>query len=132
MTDEKKSYRVTDRRHFSPDGDAVATDPREEEAAPDSPASVSAPTTDSAPMAGDAPADLMSLVMSLASQAGLLLTGGEGVAADLKGAKWLISILEMLRDKTEGRRTSAESEALDAVLYELRMAFVARSRAGGA
>ena len=69
---------------------------------------------------------------SLGAQAGLLLGGEEGAPPDLNGAKWLISILEMLRDKTEGRRTQEETDSLEAILFELRMAYIERTRAGGA
>ena len=41
------------------------------------------------------------------------------------------AILEMLSDKTEGRRTPQEDEVLKGLLYELRMAYVEKSRAGG-
>jgi hypothetical protein len=44
----------------------------------------------------------------------------------------VIGLLEVLRDKTEGRRTPEEDGLLDSILYELRMAYVARTRAGGA
>jgi hypothetical protein len=79
-------------------------------------------------------ATFTAFVMSLGAQASMLLGGVEGAQADLDGARWLISILEMLREKTEGRRTAEETEALDAILYELRMGYVhaQRSRAGGA
>jgi hypothetical protein len=44
----------------------------------------------------------------------------------------MIAILEMLRDKTEGRRTPDEDAVLDGLLYELRMGYVAVARAVGA
>ena len=44
----------------------------------------------------------------------------------------MIGVLDMLKDKTEGRRTPAEDEILDGLLYELRMAYVTRAREGGA
>jgi hypothetical protein len=129
MTDEKKNYRVTDRRHFSPDAESVATDLRSEEAdaaampSPEPSADIGGP---------DLPADFIALIITLGTQAGLLLGGAEGTKPDLKGARWLISILEMLQGKTEGRLTPEESEALERLLYELRLAYVARTRTGGA
>lgn len=39
-------------------------------------------------------------------------------------ARQSIDTLEMLRTRTEGNRTTAESEMLEAVLYELRMSFL--------
>jgi hypothetical protein len=38
----------------------------------------------------------------------------------------------MLKDKTEGRRTAAEDALLDEFLFQLRMAYVEKTRAGGA
>jgi hypothetical protein len=38
----------------------------------------------------------------------------------------------VLREKTEGRRTPDEDRILEGILYELRMAYVAGTRAGGA
>ena len=61
------------------------------------------------------PADLGSFCLSLATQASGLLDGGglpEGasVAEGLQGARSIIAILEMLHDKTEGRRTAEEKQ----------------------
>jgi hypothetical protein len=82
------------------------------------------------------PADFTQFLLSLGVQASALLSG-EGLPEDadpqavLDGARSLISILEMLRDKTEGRRTAQEEEVLEGLLFELRMAYVEKSRAGG-
>ncbi|PYQ12878.1 MAG: hypothetical protein DMF80_17030 [Acidobacteria bacterium] len=46
----------------------------------------------------------------------------------MDGARSIVGLLEILKEKTEGRRTSDEDRVLDGLLYELRMAFVARSR----
>ena len=137
MTDETKTYRVTDRRHFTPDGESVAAD-----APPPEPdenvGGVSAVEGQSAPAIGtpgpdhEPPADFLALIVSLGTQASVLLGGLEGREPDLRGARWLISILEMLREKTEGRRTAQETEALESLLFELRMAYVGRTRTGGA
>ena len=51
---------------------------------------------------------------------------------DLPGAQAIITLLGTLREKTEGRRTEDEDRVLQAILYELRMAYVSRARAGGA
>ena len=130
MTDEKKSYRVTDRRHFTPEGDAVATDSAAVEPETDDTAAVS-DVHASAAGPEEPPADFLGLIVSLGTQASALLGGVEGIEPDLRGARWLISILEMLQGKTEGRRTAEETEALQTLLYELRMAYVKRTRTGG-
>jgi hypothetical protein len=132
MTDENKSYKVTDRRHSTSESEAtVAEEPPASEV--DSPVGATVPESPVSEGGAMPPADFTTFILSLGQQAATLLSGGApGGAPDLKGARWLISILEMLRDKTEGRRTPQETEALESILYELRMVFLERSRAGGA
>jgi hypothetical protein len=138
MSQERKSFTVNDRRQFTPEGER-----REDAEVPPAPAPPPAAAGErggeKAPSA-DSIAEFGPFVLSLAAQASYLLASkaeaGEGEPAEagerLEEARHLISILEMLKDKTEGRRTSGEDRILDGVLYELRMAYVARTRAGGA
>ena len=75
-------------------------------------------------------------VVSLAAQGGMLLSGeglpeGTSPVEALEGAASVISVLEMLRDKTEGRRTKDEDALLEDLLYQLRIAWVEKSRAVG-
>jgi hypothetical protein len=82
------------------------------------------------------PADFSQFLFSLGAQAGMLLAGqglpeGTEPKEALEGARSIISILEMLREKTDGRRTAREDEVIEGLLYELRMAYVEKSRAGG-
>lgn len=141
MTEEPKSFTVKDRRHFTPDGRTRESDePEAPKAAPPEPPK--APETvvpgagSSSVTAGAAgPVDFGRFLLSLGAQAGMLLAGpveGLGPAEALEEARSVIGVLEMLRDKTEGRRTTQESEVLDGLLYELRMAYVARAREGSA
>ncbi len=134
MSEEQKPFRVNDRRHFTAEGR-----PRSEAA--------SAGATEPEAGAGSAPSepssalpavDFGAFILSLGSRAGLLLssdgeepTGGEP-AERLREARSIISILEMLKDKTEGRRTPQEDQILDGLLYELRMGYLARAGVGGA
>jgi hypothetical protein len=79
--------------------------------------------------------DFAQFLLSLGTQASVLLSGQvEGVSPEesLAEARSLIGILEMLQDKTEGRRTPSEQHVLEGLLYELRMAYVARAREMGA
>jgi hypothetical protein len=55
-----------------------------------------------------------------------------GTPEALEGVQSIIAILEMLKDKTEGRRSSAEDALLDDLLFQLRMAFVEAARGAGA
>jgi hypothetical protein len=126
MSEEEKPFTVSDRRHFTPEGsvrDAAAPDPE--------PVS---PRDDGAREAASAPAvDLAGFLVSLGAQAASLLEAGgrngDDATEALLGAKSIIAILEMLHDKTEGRRTEEESRVLDALLYELRLGYVRASRA---
>lgn len=130
MSQERKSFTVSDRRHFTSEGE-----PRGDERPPESTATeaTSGPSPDPAPEGDERPADFATFVLSLAAQAGYLLSGQEGEGkGGLAEARYLISILEMLEDKTQGRRTDHEEKILNGVLYELRMGYVARARAGGA
>jgi len=76
-------------------------------------------------------------LLGLAAQAGQLMAGQdlpEGTTPEqaLSGARSVIAILEMLKDKTEGRRTAQEDAIVAELLFELRMAYVERTRAGKA
>jgi hypothetical protein len=126
---------------IGPEGyDRGAADGQSREAEPDEPApEAAAPTVEGSeaaprrPQAGE-PVDFGQFLLSLGAQAGLLLSreaGAEEREGALEGARSIISILEMLKDKTEGRRTDEEERVLDGLLYELRMAYVAAAREGG-
>jgi hypothetical protein len=146
MSEDRKPFTVNDRRHFTADGQ-VRAEQAEESPVPDSPAPAepALPPREVAPAAAaPRPAEnpighavaLSDLLVQLAGNASMLLglAAPEGAApeVDLEGAREVIGILEMLRDKTEGRRTPEEERLLEGILYELRMAYVARSRVGGA
>jgi len=142
---DDKPFTVTDRRHFTPEGEA-----RDEARAPGvrEPAAASSPAAEPIPAdagadgaeardrrpAGPAPVDFASFVFSLGAQAGVLLSGPpeEGVPPEdaLAHAQQIISILEMLQDKTQGRRTPDEDRLLEELLFQLRMAFVQKKREG--
>jgi len=135
MSEEKKSFTVKDRRHFTAEG-LAREESAETEAVP--PAVPLDPPLRPVPAPVDAAtghgstADFAGFLLSLAAQASLTLTGEEGSPEpDLAGARHFISLFEMLKDKTEGRRTPEEDQILQGILYELRLAFVARARSGG-
>jgi len=151
MSQERKSFTVNDRRHFTSEGEP-REDPGEAPAATSSPANNEPAEVREAPSSarespsasgerpgraasreGEAGQDFGAFILSLATQAGqLLATEGEEAAGGLEAARHLIAIIEMLKEKTEGRRTESEEQIVEAVLYELRMGYVARTRAGGA
>jgi len=155
MTEEKKPFTVSDRRHFTAEGETRVRAPEEAPApAPPSAAPVSPPPppkpepsekkaapTLHMPDEGPAPPlpggeevappmDFIGLLVSLATQAGYLMSPepGSGASPDLAGARSIIGLLEILKQKTEGHRTPDEDRVFDGLLYELRMAVVARTR----
>ena len=134
MSQEKKPFSVSDRRHFTAEGAVRA----EVDAEPTPPVAGvdSAPGKDLPPEEEEGPVSFASFVLSLGAQAGALLSeAGEGGAErqrSLAAVRSMIGILEMLQDKTQGRRTPDEDRILEGLLYQLRMGYVAAARAGGA
>ncbi len=145
MSEDRKPFTVKDRRHFTADGQ-VRSEQSEESAVADSPVLPEPILPPREPMPVSPPrraqksvghaVALSDLLMQLAGNASVLLglaaPEGEEPQVDLEGAREVIGILEMLHDKTEGRRTADEEKLLEGILYELRMTYVARARVGGA
>jgi hypothetical protein len=140
MSQSDKPFSVNDRRHFTPEGQARrgAEEPAETAEAP-RPEAAADPGREETPPVGQAPAagpgggpvDFSQFLLSLGAQAGMLLSGqaeGEEPGDALDHARSIISILEMLEDKTRGRRTDDESRLLEELLYQLRMAYVEKTR----
>jgi hypothetical protein len=152
MTDEKKPFTVSDRRHFTPEGEARSTEdipaaaptppspPPEPPAAPrqtSPPPAAPPPRSSPAPEEGHAyPPDFTGLLLSLGTQAAMLLSGGDpaegGPPPDPAGARAFITLLEVLQEKTQGRRTPEEEQVLETLLYQLRMEYVTRTQVKGA
>jgi hypothetical protein len=134
MSDDKKPFTVNDRRLFTPEGEARGDAPEEAPASAESEPKVSPPLAGEEPDAGPpGELDFIGLLVSLGAQAGALLGGGPGEpggesAVDLPAARSIIGLLETLEKKTEGRRTPEEDQVMAGLLYELRMAYVARAR----
>jgi uncharacterized protein DUF1844 len=156
MSEEaKKPFTVTDRRHFTAEGErrededttaspaARAAEPAAPDRAAPPPPSAPVPGVETAPPTpedrtegrpgrrGAGPIDFAGLLLSLGAQAGYLLHGAGSEPPDLDGARAIIELLDVLKQKTEGRRTPEEEEILEGILYELRMEFVARTRVSG-
>lgn len=134
MSDEKKPFTVNDRRHFTPEGEARGSAPEESPAPAESERSFTPPLPDEEADAGPpGELDFIGLLVSLGAQAGALLGGGPAdpggeQTVDLPAARSIIGLLETLERKTEGRRTPEEDQVMAGLLYELRMAYVARAR----
>jgi len=90
-----------------------------------------------APVAGaeaeEPPANFVALVSSLATQCMFALgliqqqEGGQ-VMVDIQGAKFLIDLLIVLRDKTEGNLEPDEEGAITEAISELQRAYVVRAQ----
>jgi hypothetical protein len=131
VSEGEKTIKVVDRRLFTADGEvreevkAELEQPEEPAASPPSPTpAVSEPPP--APVA-TSPAFLRLLDM-LAQTAALYMEGIPDPAtgrrqADLTGARQIVDSLLALRDKTRGRLSFEESDALDGLLGELQLVF---------
>ena len=131
------SFKVQDRRRFSATGEA--REDIDEHAA--EPAADAAPTP--APgVLGDAPAPeaataaeitFASFIFSLSTQAlvhlGEIPDPADGSThVNLEGARQIIDILAILKEKTAGNLDPAENALLENALYDLRMRYVERAR----
>jgi hypothetical protein len=143
---EEEAFKVTDRRRRAEDeepapsaaspaprpAETVAATPRPEPLRPE-PSRIESP---SGPPPPDE-LDLQGLFVMFASSALIGLgaapdpmTGLQRV--DLDQAQEAIETLLLLRVKTEGNRTEAESRLLEQILYDLQMRFVRVAEGGGA
>lgn len=130
MSQSEKAIKVVDRRLFTADGEL-----REEVAAelaqPDPPAATPAAPAASAPAPEpESPTDpaFLRLLDMLAQTAALYLEGYPDPATgrrqvDVAGARAIIESLSALREKTRGRLSFEETNALDGLLGELQLAF---------
>lgn len=136
--EQRRGFRVTDRRRFSETGETRTEAPPEppgqaapEAAAPAFPGKSASPH----PEERDEPVTFSTFVLGLSTQA--LLHLGEipdpvtrSLARDLPAAKQVIDILGILRDKTRNNLEPGEQSLLDSVLYDLRMRYVELVRPG--
>jgi hypothetical protein len=128
--DDKPGFTVTDRRRFT--DEAVARDadakPAETPGGGESAAPVSSGPSDLEPVT------FSTFVLGLSTQA-LMHLGeienpiGGTVERNLDAAKDVIDVLGILREKTRNNLELAEERLLDSILYDLRLRYVALSRA---
>jgi hypothetical protein len=142
---QKPSIKVTDRRHFTLDGERrieVDEDPEvatPSGAPPDSEGTrrpESEPKFEHRPLDEPEGVDFTMLINAMAQPALLYLgeiphpaTGQPTL--DLEGARIQIDMLALLRVKCRGNLTPQEDNLLESVLHQLRMRYVARSGAAG-
>jgi len=141
---QKPSIKVTDRRHFTKDGERrteVDEEPEVTAPAPAPPASgvkrpASEPQFERRPLDEPEGVDFTMLINAMAQPALLYLgeiphpaTGQPTL--DLEGARIQIDMLDLLRVKCRGNLTPQEDNLLESVLHQLRMRYVARSGSTG-
>jgi hypothetical protein len=128
MTDQDpdSGFQVRDRRRRADDEPSPPSEERRQPAERQG-----APAAPSAPPPHPEPAtpSLVALFMMLASFALAALEGVRDPASgqthkDPNQAAELIDTLILLRERTEGRRTPEESQALDELLYDLQLRYV--------
>ncbi len=141
--EKSKGFKVEDRRRFSAEGElkpehrgAEATPPPESPPPPDAAAAAAQPTAAAAPHEAAAAPDeitFATFMVGLSTQA-LMHLGeirdpqDEGAGVNLVAAQQLIDIVGMLKDKTRGNLDRDEEALIEAILFELRMKYVERSR----
>ena len=148
------TFRVIDRRLFTEEGElrpeAQEQAQREKEAPQPSPAKPAQPVAGAAGKAAEQPSaatlekptparspyfDL--LVRSLANQAAMLLTGMPDPASgqtfvDIDGAREVIDMLDVLREKTRGNLAPEEDRLLADMLGQLKFSYLEVSKAAAA
>jgi hypothetical protein len=127
---EEQGFRVTDKRGFSEDGGARASDAAPENEKPKT--ADSGPEGSSAETPPGPPIDFPSYILSYFTQGSVFL--GEvpnpytqKKEENVEAARHTIDILSMLQEKTKGNLSKNEEQLLDSVLYELRMKFMAKT-----
>jgi hypothetical protein len=132
--EEEQSFRVTDKRSFTEDGQPAAPDAADKaDSTPTTePPSTSEPGTAGKEAPPRPPIDFPSYVLSYYTQ-GLVLLGEvpnpytNKKEEDIDAARHTVDILSMLKEKTKGNLSQEEQQLLDSVLYELRMKFMAKT-----
>jgi hypothetical protein len=139
------AFKVTDRRHFTAEGERRREIDEESESpktTPDEGSRAEEPTPkpqgqfERRPLDEPEGVDFTMLVNAMAQPALLFLgeiehpsTGQKKL--DLEQARIQIDMLDLLRVKCRGNLTPPEEELLERVLYELRMLYVARTSKPG-
>lgn len=136
--EKEESFKVTDRRKFSAEGEFLGHGEEERPAAeppprPAEPRSADPKRAQSRDPAAQPEVDFSSFVLSLATSAmvnmGEIADPATGKKVEsLEGARHMIELLSMLQEKTQGNLSAEESRLLEGVLYELRMKFLTKSK----
>lgn len=132
-------FKVVDRRPFSVDGtrrpdaekEIEKPEARQAPSAPSRAVVDREPEEDLEPEGSGFEALVSSLSTTVMFQLGVLPgPGGEHIPPDMLSARRTIDLLAVLREKTRGNLTPAESRLLEGVLYELRLSYVEVDKRG--
>lgn len=126
MSEGEKTIKVVDRRLFTADGEMreeVRAELEKPDAAPETP-----PAPPAAEAAPEAHPGFLRLLDMLGQTAALYMEGLPDPATgrrqvDLVGARQIIDSLVALREKTRGRLSFQENDALESLLGELQLVF---------
>ncbi len=131
---KKQPIKVTDRRSFNLDGELRSSEPAEPERAQDTPI-VGEGFEMREEKWGDEPspgADFNSFILSLSSTAFIHLGELEDPTTRRKevrldGARQIIDIIDMLRDRTRGNLEPHEERFIEGILYELKLKYAEKA-----
>jgi len=137
---EKRGFKVEDRRRFSESGETRTAAPESQPTGDSAASDVPAGEDTTPPRSAEPPPmdlNFSTFVISLSTQALAHLGEIEDPIArsrtiDLGAAKQLIDILGILKDKTKGNLDAMETGLLDKMLYDLRLCYVERVRSRSA
>jgi hypothetical protein len=76
------------------------------------------------------PVSFSSLIVSFASSAMSQMGEGPDAEMNMELARHSVDVLSLLRDKTKGNLDEEESKLLETLLYETRMKFMEKAKAG--
>lgn len=152
--EQNRGFKVTDRRSFTREGERIQTSEEDRETSEGPGSGVSAPDADRSAAArsvgsrreepdvenryqplgalGQQQPHFMDLLSLLATQASFALGSPHPATGesheDLESARLMISMLEVLKDKTRGNLAGDEESALEEILYQLRMEFMVKAK----
>lgn len=132
---EEETFKVTDRRGRLRESSQPEAPPSTHAPEPQPEVSESAQETPPSPRVEPGGPDLQGLFVMFASSALIGLGGAADPMTgeqrvDIDQAQEAIDTLLLLRDKTEGNRTEAESRLLEDILYDLQIQFVRVTKSG--
>ncbi len=131
--EENPDFVVVDRRRFTESGERDTTDSASEQSHTVERAAERTIEQPSSVAEEEPPVDFSSFVVSLATQALVLL--GEAVHPEakdleinLEAARQIIDIIALLQEKTKGNLTNEEEHLIGEVLTSIRLAYVRKAK----